>query len=188
MDKTLIERLVRRARRLARRLLPSGRRLVSDTLLYALVIYGVGCIVPTPLDPQVPQADLPPVFVTTQIQPPFGPITHQAADVFDFQILADDPSDNNPNSQDDLWVRLFWPGATPGSLMWTGYEIQLTSSMPGSTQRQGAFMPLQYCSYAPNRTGENYLYAILSNRRFNQTGATTDGKTDTNYWVLTCGG
>ena len=60
------------AQSLARRLLKKWPKLVNDTVLYSLVIYAVGCVIPAPLDRAQTAPNFPPVWVTSMIKPPFG--------------------------------------------------------------------------------------------------------------------
>jgi len=45
-----------------------------NVALYGLVIYGVGCIIPTPLDQAMQETNARPVFVTDKVLPAFGPL------------------------------------------------------------------------------------------------------------------
>lgn len=177
-------------RRLARRLLDRSPRIVSDTILYALVIYSVGCIVPTPLDQTQSPPNYAPTFVTSKVNPPFGPISFTQSDSFELNIVVDDPDAGDPDSQDDLYARLFYLNA--GKLVWDNSEIRLTAPQVADPMnphlRYGTFPATQRCLFAPNKSGTNYLYAIVSDRPFSNANPSVSdaGLTDTNHWELTC--
>src|SRR5437016_6114953 len=86
---------------LARRLLEIGVGLVYNSVPYGLVIYCVGCVIPTPLDRAPPQMNYQPSFVTSRVTPPFRPMTEAAASPISFSFAATDP---NPPSVDTLMV------------------------------------------------------------------------------------
>jgi hypothetical protein len=186
--KMLIGRRFTGARALARWLLSRLPRIVSDTALYALVIYGVGCVIPTPLDQAQQPPNYGPVFVTTKVNPPFGPIAHTQSDPFEIDVVVDDPDDADPTTNDDLHARLFFLG-TGGALLWDGSDIPLRApQVPDPTNptwRYGTFPAAARCF---GRTGVQYLYAIVSDRPFksDQPSTSNGGLTDTNHWELSC--
>jgi hypothetical protein len=181
---------LRSTERLARRLLDRGPRIVSDTIVYALVIYSVGCIVPTPLDHTEAPTNYAPTFVTSKVNPPFGPISFTQSDLFELNIVVDDPDVGEPGSQDDLYARLFY--LDNENLVWDASQIRLTAApVPDPTNphlRYGTFPASRRCLFAPNKSGINYLYAVVSDRPFSNTNPSTSdaGLTDTNHWELTC--
>lgn len=163
---------------------------MSDTVLYALVIYSVGCIVPTPLDQTPPPTNFAPTFVTSKVSPPFGPIAFTQSDAFELTVVVDDPDAGEPDSQDDVYARLFY--LSGGKLVWDNSQIQLTPAQPPDPMNPhllyGTFPATQRCLFAPNKNGTNYLYAVVSDRKFSATDPTTSdgGLTDANHWELSC--
>jgi hypothetical protein len=188
----LIRRRIQVGNGLARGLLHKLPRIVSDTVLYTVVIYSVGCIIPTPLDRAPASTNNRPVFVTDQVNPTFGFITHPQFDAFPITIVVDDPDDQESTSQDDLFTRLFLQDLTTGNLGYTGEEIGLSpASVPDPmhpTLRYGSFNAVPRCQGRAGTT--QYLYAIVSDRKFSTTDPTKPasdaGLTDTNHWELSC--
>jgi len=183
---------LQRHQRLARGLLQRLPGLVSRTALYGLVIYGVGCVIPTPLDQAPAPPNYSPVIVTTKVNPPFGPIAHTAQDVFELTIVADDPNIGQPDAPDDLHARLFIPDPSdPAALLWFDGNDQtfLPASVPDPMNprlRYATFPPAVRCA---GRSGQTFnLYVLVSDRRFKPTDpAVSDGGlTDSNHWELTC--
>jgi hypothetical protein len=187
MHKALKHRVLSGAKRLACGLLHAPARTLPDTLVYAVVIYAVGCIIPTPLDQQPLQENFPPVIRADKVMPPFGPIVHQQDDLFDVQIFASDPDDNLPTSQDSLRFRLYFRLAD-GKLSYDGNEqFMMTSAHdPNDPTLVTATTSQRFCQ---GRTGTYYLYVIVADRPFSTTEDTKvvdGGGSDQNYWVLTC--
>jgi hypothetical protein len=187
--KTLIDGLFSVGRRLARGLLRSRRRILRDTLLYALAIYGVGCIIPTQLDPEAAQPNIAPMLVGAN--PVFGPLTRQASEHFDFTVTVNDPDDNTSSPPETIHARLFFADQTTSPVtykMATTEDITLPPFGDG-TLRQGTFMNETLCF---DRGGTTlYLYVFVADRPFNLTDPTqvqvmAGGGIDSNYWVLTC--
>lgn len=174
---------------LARRLLYRLPTVVSDTVLFSVVIYSVGCVIPTPLDPAPAPTNYAPLFVTDKVNPQFGPITHTQSEAFDLNVVVDDPDVNDPSSMDEMHARLFFRSlGDTGTMVWDGSDISLLApSVPNPMSpnlRFGSFPAAARCF---NRTGVQYLYAVVSDRRFDSTVPTkTNGQTDTNHWELTC--
>lgn len=177
------------AQRMAQQLLNRGR-LVANTALYALAIYAVGCIVPTPLDQTPPPVNHPPMFVTSKVSPPFGPISFTQSDLFELSVVVDDPDAGEPGTQDDFYVRLFY--LTGGKLVWDNSEAHLRLGQPPDPMNPhllyGTFPATQRCLFAPNKSGTNYLYAVVSDRPFSNSNPASSeaGLTDSNHWELTC--
>lgn len=183
----LERRYISLRQRLARGLLRRLPRIVSDTVLYALVIYSVGCIIPTPLDqvPAHPNAGGP-SFVSSN--PNFGMITHYPTDFFDLTITVKDPDVGMADSQDEIWARLY--RLTTGNVpVWNGEEIQLTGTdLNNPRYRSGSFASATRCqAFGLTGGATTDLYVIVSDRKFMpMTQIDTAGFTDTNHWDLTC--
>lgn len=187
----MLKRLILRLRKgLARRVLNHPLRLVSDTILYALVIYSVGCIVPTPLDPTPAPTNFAPVFVSAT--PNFGPLTRTQTDLIEFDVSVDDPDINDPGSQDELHARLFFLDSS-NMLQWLdGNDLsptaqQVTGDMGDPRLRFFQFPAIPRCA---GRSGQTiFVYVIVSDRKFSTTNPSmpqAGGLTDTNHWELTC--
>jgi hypothetical protein len=174
----------RDARGLARRLLTKGRKLVNDTVLYALVIYSVGCVIPTQLDREQTPTNYPPVWVTSMIIPQFGLLTPQKDTTLQLNLFASDP-----NPGDTLVARAF--------LLDSGNKYQITNTQAtltllaptgDATQdsiRAGNFEAFDYC--ANLLQGTYFLYAIVADRPFvGNTNTVNGGLFDSNHWELMC--
>ena len=172
---------------LARGLLVRVARLVSDTVLYALVIYSIGCVIPTPLDqaPEHPNVGGP-TLITSAANPPFGMITHASTDPFDLNITITDPDVGDSDSQDEIWARLY---RVVGGMPLHTEEIQLLGTDSNNPHiRSGTFSELARCgAYGLGGGAITDLYVIVSDRKFTpMTEIGTDGLFDTNHWDLTC--
>lgn len=159
---------------------------MSDTVVYALVIYSIGCIVPTPLDraPASPNTGGP-SFVASS--PRFGLISHAQSDFFDLSITVTDPDVGMPNSQDVIWARLY--RVINNMPVWDLEEIQLNGADQNNPQQRfGMFQSAQRCTSLNLPSGSTTdLYVIVSDRQFKPaTQIDTDGLSDTNHWELNC--
>ena len=186
--KTLIEGLFSAGGWLARGLLRSRRRIVNDTLLYALAIYGVGCIIPTTLDPETAPPNIAPMLVSAN--PVFGPLPHQANDRFDLTVTVNDPDDNTSTPPETVHARLFIADQTmPVTYIPATNEDIVLAPFGDGTLRQGTFMSETLCAARGGRTV--YLYVFVADRPYKLTDPTqvqvmAGGGIDSNYWVLTC--
>jgi hypothetical protein len=154
---------------------------LSDIPIYALVIYGVGCIIPTPLDQAPPEPNYRPVIVTSAVSPPFGPLPRLASDLVEIHVAAEDANQN-----DQLEARLFVQ--IGNRLTYTGFGIQLNyPTVPDSQNpllRSGDFIPLPLCRIY---SGTNELVLAVADRPFDgQTDQANGGLTDENHWELQC--
>jgi hypothetical protein len=168
---------------LACKLLRTLRGIVADSVLFGIVIYSIGCIVPTPLDQSQPPKNYPPVFQSAT--PPFGPLHQAQTDVFNISLIVDDPDDQDSTSQDDIHVRLFFKN---GEQFITAYGDQKmvpsSTTDPTPTLRYASFDAIAPCF---GRTGVQYLYAIVSDRGFDAMNPSQPlGLSDSNHWELTC--
>jgi hypothetical protein len=168
---------------LARRVLRTGLRIVHNSALYGMVIYCIGCVIPTPLDRAPAPVNYGPVWVTGRVSPMFGPTSESVLSAIPLSLVATDP-----NPSDTLKVRLFVPNSTvPGGLQFLDIETTLTSA-PDSDDpnlRIGALEP-PLCRNAMPGTSFD-VFAVVADRDF--TGSTTSasgGLTDQNHWELTC--
>jgi hypothetical protein len=178
---------IARRRGVARRLLGRAPGIVYNSALYGFVIWCVGCIIPTPLDRAPPQTNYRPVFVTSQVNPPFGKSTQTISSATTLALAATDP-----NPDDTLTVHLFEPDSTqPGGLGFTGLSETLTIPSPPDTSdpnlRLGS-IDARLCLNAADGTMFD-LYAVVADRPFNTTGNLSladGGLTDSNHWEVTC--
>ncbi|MGZ3408056.1 MAG: hypothetical protein ACXVAN_16510, partial [Polyangia bacterium] len=67
-------------------------RIVYNTPFYALVIYSVGCVIPTPLDRAQMQMNMTPTWVTSRVTPAFGPISVAITGQANLSLAATDPN------------------------------------------------------------------------------------------------
>lgn len=174
------------ARGLARRLLTRRWKLVNDIVLYSLVIYSIGCVIPTQLDREQAPTNYPPVWVTSMVMPPFGLLAPQKGAQTQINLFATDP-----NADDTLVARAFLRDSD-GS-----YQIQNTQATllplvqlvdmatPTSLIRAGNFEPLDYCANLIQ--GTYFLYAFVADREFvGNTNVVNGGLSDSNHWELVC--
>jgi hypothetical protein len=170
---------------LARRVLRTGLKVVQHSALYGMVIYCIGCVIPTPLDRAPAETNFRPVWVTTRVNPPFGPAPGLIATGDSFSLAATDP-----NHDDTLTVHLFVPGAMTGTRIYTGYHTTLTiPSTPDSDDpnlRLGT-IDSSLCLKQPVGTPFE-VYAIVADRDFMGTEARVQegGLSDENHWEQTC--
>ena len=171
----------------ARRLLRKGARIVSDSALYGLVIWCIGCVIPTPLDQAPAPVNYPPVFVTTQVTPPFGPLPDPISTGVTVSLAATDP-----NPDDVLSVALFEPdAAAPGGLRQVVAPQTLmkpsASDMGDPNLRIGS-IDLPVCFNSTDGFMFD-LYAFVADRPFSSTGNRSQapgGLTNSNHWEITC--
>lgn len=176
-----------RRRAVARRLLRSGVGIVYNSALYGFVIWCIGCVIPTPLDQAPAPVNYSPVFVTTQVTPPFGPLSDPISTGVTVTLAATDP-----NPDDVLSVALFKPDATvPGGLLQLVSPQTLmkpaASDMGDPNLRLGS-IDLTVCSNSTDGFTLD-LYAIVADRPFSATGNRSQapgGLTDSNHWEVTC--
>ncbi len=172
---------------LARRLLGKGAGIVYNSALYGFVIWCIGCVIPTPLDQAPAPVNYQPVFVTTQVTPPFGPLPDPISTGVTVSLAATDP-----NPDDVLSVALFEPDATvPGGLRQVVAPQPLmksaASDMGDPNLRLGS-IDLPVCFNSTDGFMFD-LYAIVADRPFASTGNRSQapgGLTDSNHWEITC--
>jgi hypothetical protein len=175
--------------RLARGLLLKLPRIVSDTVLYSVVIYSVGCIIPTPLDraPSHPNVGGP-AFVDSS--PPFGKIGgFGQLEPFDLSITIYDPDVGQADSQDDIRARLY--RIVQGTKLWDNEEITLMPATPPDPNnpqlRFGTFNSVARCGNFGITAQTTDLYVVVSDRTFVGSTLTSNGGfSDTNHWELAC--
>ena len=170
---------------LARRVLRRGLGLVYNSALYGMVIYCIGCVIPTPLDRAPTETNFGPVWVTTRVNPPFGPTTGLIATGDSFSLAATDP-----NHDDTLTVHLFVPGPTPGSRVYT--TAHTTLSIPSTPDQLDPNLRIGtidsfLCLKQPVGT-QFEVYAVVADRDFMGTEAKVQagGLSDENHWELSC--
>jgi hypothetical protein len=174
--------------RVAWRLL-SLRLVVAHTMTYAVIIYGVGCIIPTPLEQQSQPLNYPPNIVAAATTPQFGPLDFQHADPVGFNIVADDP-----NLDDELRARLFTRASGLGPRAWNGLEIKLLFPSVLDPQhpfrRAYSFPTIALCSQLDSRSqgGLFDVYVVVADRQFKPSpdDDQSDGFTAENHWEVTC--
>jgi hypothetical protein len=157
---------------------------VYNSALYGMVIYCVGCVIPTPLDRAPAETNFSPVFVTSRVTPAFGPTSVAITGTLNLSLAATDP-----NRDDVLTVRLFEPLPT-GELFYTQQTTTLNLPSPADVDdpnlRLGSATP-PICLNA--HAGDTFdLYAIVADRDFMGTEARVQagGLSDSNHWEVTC--
>jgi hypothetical protein len=174
-------------RGLARRLLRMGAGIVFNSALYGFAIWCIGCVIPTPLDQEPAPVNYAPVFVTTQVSPPFGPLPVPITTGVTVSLAATDP-----NSGDTLSVGMFEPDATvQGGLRQVVAPQTLMKPPPsdmGDPNLRLGSIDLSVCFNSTD--GKTFdLYAIVADRPFASTGNRSQapgGLTDSNHWEVTC--
>jgi hypothetical protein len=151
--------------------------------LYGLIIFCVGCIIPTPIDQAQQTQNYSPVFVTEKVSPPFGllgPLSQTQQ--LTLSLVASDA-----NTEDDLQARLF--ESINGTLVSTGQTTSLTypsvADPQNPTQRFGGF---EFALCGGRTSGLHLIYAVVADRKFvTPTSFTPDGGLATsNHWDVTC--
>lgn len=174
-------------RGVARRLLQRAVGIVSNSALYGLVIWCIGCVIPTPLDRAPPATNFRPTFVTSQVTPAFGPAPQSVSSNVTLALAATDP-----NPDDTLTVHFFEPDPlTPGGFIYSGLNLTLATPTPPDPDdpnlRLGNLDEGLCLNAVAGKTFD--LYAVVADRPFNTTGNLTHadgGLTDTNHWEFTC--
>jgi hypothetical protein len=170
---------------MARRLLQRAVGIVANSALYGLVMFSIGCIIPTPLDREPAKVNYKPSFVGSQVQPAFGPAAASLTAGTTLVIAATDP-----NGDDTLTVRLFEPDpAKPGGFLYLNISQQLdkpTTPDPADLNLRITTLDPPLCLNASDQTKFD-LYAVVADRAFSADNPMrSDGLTDTNHWEITC--
>jgi hypothetical protein len=172
----------------ARRLLSKSVRIVSNSALYGLVIWCIGCVIPTPLDRAPGQTNYRPTFVTSQVTPGFGKQAAPVGGAINLSIAATDP-----NEDDTLIVHFFQPDlSTPGAFVpAAAAPLTLMTKVPPDADDPNLRIGSEdapLCLNVPANTTFD-IYAVVADRAFNTMGNLTHadaGLTDTNHWTFTC--
>jgi hypothetical protein len=185
---------VRRLPSLARRLLVHARSTVARLLPTSLVVYAVGCIVPTPLEQEQPPPNSAPQITAGDpdfLKGPFNPGTHDAE--WNFGVTAVD-TDVGDELRARLWVLLAAraggdAGAPATTLVPASDEIRLTATAQSQTVRTGQFFQLPYCvllSLAPNTPYLFYVYVADVPFPSDNPADLKPGHFDFKSWTVTC--
>jgi hypothetical protein len=170
-------------RGVARRLLRKGAGIVFNSALYGLVIWCIGCVIPTPLDVAPKPMNYSPVWVTSRVSPPFGPASDSTTSGIALSLAATDP-----NPDDTLKVRFFVPSpSAPNGLQYLFIEQPLTPAPdPDDPNLRIGSLDPPLCRNAMPGTMFD-VYAVVADRDFTgDTATSAGGLTDTNHWELTC--
>jgi len=177
-------------RGVARRLLQRAAGIVYNSALYGFVIWCIGCVIPTPLDRAPADTNFRPTFVTSQVNPPFGPLTERLSSAGTTIGLAA----TDPNVGDTLKVELFQPDLTmPGTFHSIGWNATLMLPTPPDSEdpnlRIGTIETAKLCLNA--RDGDKFdVYAFVADRDFNKpplnVTQAAGGLTDSNHWEVSC--
>jgi hypothetical protein len=168
-------------RGLARQLLKRAVKLVPHTSLYALTIYAVGCVVPTPLDRQPTPTNYAPTIDVEQTVPFLGALTRGTSDPWAWHVAASDP-----NTEDTLAAVIMERTAT-NSFNWVANvtlakQTQIDPREAAQWSGDSAVTP--WCSFF--RPGLHNMYVFVSDRMFVGSTEKSDGLVDSNHWELTC--
>ena len=170
---------------------------VYRSLLSALIVYAIGCVVPTPLEADTTMANFPPTIIKGEPLE-FGVITEDAADKngWFLGVVAADP-----DPTDTLSARLYWKNGDEYFRLAEDIVLNPTTGLtPNDTTRhEGTFALFPYCALIGN--GPNQLiYAYVSDYLYPQTfgppkgfpdlgsqpTSLLPGHFDSKFWVVTC--
>jgi hypothetical protein len=167
--------------RLARRLLHRAPKVVSETVLYALTIYAVGCVIPTPLDRQPGATNFAPSIDVDQTQPPLGPITRTSDSRWAWHVAATDPN------IDDTLSAVIMERLGNGSFIFVA-DVNMTKlsilDVRQPARWSGDTALSLWCTLL--KSGVHYLYAFVSDQMFIDSTEKSDGLVTSNHWELTC--
>jgi hypothetical protein len=174
---------------MARRLLRLAIGIVSNSALYGMVMWCIGCVIPTPLDSEPAPKNFRPSFVTTQVTPPFGPLTEHLASTGSTLALAA----TDPNTGDTLKVHLFQPNPnSPFGYDFIGWNATLAAPLQPDSEEPNlrvGTIQARLCNNA--RDNDKFdIYAAVADREFNMLPANitlaAGGFTEMNHWEVTC--
>jgi hypothetical protein len=168
---------------LARRVLRRGLGIVYNSALYGMVIYCIGCVIPTPLDRAPAPTNYSPVFVTTRVNPAFGQMSEAITSGITLSFAATDP-----NHDDLLTVHLFDTDST-GTQFFIGGTPLTIPSTPDPDDPDLRLGTLETALCLHNQSGDKReVFAVVADRDFmgSQPKVQEGGLSDTNHWELTC--
>jgi hypothetical protein len=171
--------MFRWAERRARNLLRNPSAIVRRTVICALTIYGIGCIVPTPLEAE--QANHSPFIV--RADPPFGRITKARSEAFKLDVVVRDEDE-----RDELSARLLQKDGERFRPLY-GDTLTLTPVKDTPTERRGTFNGT-HCELLVS--ANNLAYVFVTDGKFNgstpleQITEPMSRGVDSRFWVLDC--
>jgi hypothetical protein len=188
----LIQLALTRLKQMARRVLERPGKVVNHTVLYAITIYGVGCIIPTPLDQQPSPTKYAPSIDVIMTNPTLGAISRSADanTVWSWHVAASDA-----NTGDTLYAEIAerrseaeykFPVAVP-------LTKQPLVDERGPARWSGDSASLPWCLIYGQ--GVHYIFVYVSDGPFTTSGDidmgtgspfTTAGLADSNHWEVTC--
>jgi hypothetical protein len=159
---------------------------VKDTILLALVIYAVGCIVPTPLDAQATQeTNFSPRFYWPLVAPPFGMVTHTTTDpAWTWHLEA---IDENTNQNLIATIFSYDPSTHRYNEMTTVPMAPQQSDDPMlQGLRSGDSMDRRNDCISFGAGTTKLVYAFVSDKSINNDNPEASPDADSNHWELIC--
>ena len=155
---------------------------MTHSLLSALAIWAIGCVIPTPLAPDTSGNDPPHIFTA---EPDFaaGLQVHNTSDTLTFKVTAVDV-----NEGQRLEARLFLKAGESFSQL--GRE-EMTTSTADPTRYRASFDGIQVCALG-GADPQKLLYIFVADTAFPMgftpanRPADFDSHYDFNYWVVVC--
>jgi hypothetical protein len=156
------------------------KKVVSQTVFYALTIYAVGCVIPTPLDRQPAATNYAPSIDVQLTQPTLGPLTRTTDNRWSWHVVASDP--NVDDTLEAVVVERFGNGSY--NFIASVNLTKLSILDPRDPARwSGDSKEAQWChTFTP---GIHYLYAFVADRPITGT-IDSVGLVTSNHWELTC--
>jgi hypothetical protein len=183
----LIRLILTMLARMARRVLDRPWKVVNHTVLYALTIYGVGCVIPTPLDRQPTPTNYAPSIDTMLTTPTLGPINRTLENRFSWHVEATDP-----NVNDTLYAQI---AERIGDGVYENWFVISLNKQTILDERQPAHFtgdstPNTWCNTFGG-AGVHYIYLFVADQPFStnldmSNPFVTAGMLDSNHWELTC--
>jgi hypothetical protein len=161
-------------------------------VLFLLSAMSYGCIIPDRLEPPLKDINFQPVFVPSEVVPPFGQVLPgDANSTLDLKFVVDDQ-----NVLDTLRVRVFTKRGPTRQRVPLPFEVVLDSANDAQhpNRRVGKpLIPTDYCNLVENPSATSDLIAIVCDRTFGggaDMGSSPDqcpmGLTDERIWTLEC--
>ena len=159
------------------------------SLLAGLAIYGVGCIIPAPLEAE-PEPQFSPLILAASPDE-FGQVSKGTDEEWGETITALDG-----NIDDVLTARVLARDGK-GFVSIVQKDIVLLPNRNDLTTRTGTFGPFQFCAFTQvSRADGGYVYVCVTDGTLNSYTGTSPfdpkqrfstGRFDCKYWVVKCG-
>lgn len=176
---------------LARRLLEPGLAGIAVRSLFSgLLIYCIGCVIPTPLEAEPTPAAGRPLITRADKPGAFGFYSNMTRTEFVFSVAA---VDDNVNEQ--LWLRIFHVNGTQYNPL-TSAEVMLQDDVADPTKRSFTYGSNAYCCFiaggCSGSATDQLVSAIVSKESLKTLPANlakpelTEGTFDEKFWVMSC--